>query len=274
MRKLIHAEQIKLLHYNPFRILLILYFIFFTLGILIYPAVDKQIPVISISDLFRFPDVWPFMNWITEPYNILLSLIIIMISCSEFSNHTFKTSVIFGMSRSQLLLQKMLAVTLLSLFATLLVGLTSLTLGLIYSYKLTLHIILENSWTMALYFLEAFSYMTIALFFAFLIRNTAFTLISFLAFRVLIEPVTRLLLRDYEVRWYFPFKTISRLNPLPDLMVMFQEKMNSGPQGEGNGEVPFLGQGLPLWANVLLVLGYTLLFLWLSHRIINRRKLG
>ncbi|MFZ5940730.1 MAG: hypothetical protein ACOYXB_09165 [Bacteroidota bacterium] len=274
MRKLLHAEQIKLLSYTPFRILIILYFVFFSLGILIYPAIDKQIPMISITDLFRFPDIWPFLAWITEPYNILLSLIIIMITCSEFSNHTFKTSVIFGMSRSELLLQKMMAVLILSVFATLLVGITSFSLGMIYSYKLTLNLILENTWVMALYFLEAFSYMTIALFFAFLIRNTALTLISFLAFRVLVEPAIRLLLKDYDVRLYFPFKTISRLNPLPDLMAIFQQKMNSGPDGEVPPDANFLGKALPLWADVLLVIGYVSLFLFLSHRIINRRKLS
>ncbi len=273
MKKLLHAEEIKLLNYNPFRILILLYFIFFTLGILIYPAIDKQIPVVSITDLFRFPDVWPFLTWITEPYNILLSLIIIMITCSEFSNHTFKTSVIFGMSRTQLLLQKMMAVLFLSVFATVLVGLTSFSLGMIYSYKLTFHLIMENSWRMAVYFLEAFSYMSIALFFAFLIRNTALTLISFLAFRVLVEPSIRLLLRNYEIRLYFPFKTISRLNPLPDLMEVFQQKMNNG-QPPDTSDNPFFGKGLPLWADILLVTGWISLVIFLSYMIINRRKLG
>ena len=93
MKKLIRIEQIKILNYTPFRILLLLYVIFFALGIIIYPAVDKEIPVISLSDLFRFPEVWSFLTWVTEPYNILLALIIIMITTNEFSNHTFKTRI-------------------------------------------------------------------------------------------------------------------------------------------------------------------------------------
>ena len=101
MRKLLHIEQIKLLNYNPFRITLALYFLAFALGIIIYPAIDKQIPVISLSDVFRFPDVWLFLAWITEPYNALLALIVIMITTKEFNNHTFKTQVIFGLSRSE-----------------------------------------------------------------------------------------------------------------------------------------------------------------------------
>ena len=145
MRRLLHIEQIKLLNYNPFRIALGIYFLAFTLGLIIYPAIDKQIPVISLSDLFRFPDVWLFLTWITEPYNILLALIVIMITTKEYSDHTFKTQVIFGLSRTELLLQKLLLVALLAFFATLLLGVTSFILGLIYSYKLTFGIAMEES---------------------------------------------------------------------------------------------------------------------------------
>jgi len=272
MKKLFHAELIKLLNYNPFRILIFLYFVFFTLGIVIYPAVDRQFPLISIADIFRFPDVWTFLTWFTEPYNILLSLIIIMISCSEFNNHTFKTSVIFGMSRTELLLQKMMMVVILSAFATVLIGLTSISLGLIYSYKLTLHIVFQHSWVMAVYFLEAFSYMSIAVFFAFLIRNTALTLISFLAFRLMVEPAIRLLLRDYDIRLYLPFKTITRLNPVSELMQTFMLKLDGGEKPDPQN--PFFGTGLPLWADILMVLFWVSLFLGLSYRMINRRKLA
>ena len=83
---------------------------------------DKEIPVISLSDLFRFPDVWVFLTWVTEPYNILLALVVIMITTKEFSNHTFKTQLIFGLSRTELLLQKLLLVLVLAFFATLLLG--------------------------------------------------------------------------------------------------------------------------------------------------------
>ncbi|MBN2698633.1 MAG: hypothetical protein JXR52_07380, partial [Bacteroidales bacterium] len=173
MKKLLHIEQIKILNYNPFRITLGLYFIFFTLGIVIYPLIDREIPVVSISDVFRFPDVWYFFTWITEPYNALLALIIIMITTKEFTDHTFKTQVIFGMSRTDLLLQRLISIVILSLFATLLVGITSMVMGLIYSYKITLKIALENSWILSKYFLAAFSYMTFGLLFALLIKNSA-----------------------------------------------------------------------------------------------------
>ena len=272
MRKLLHIEQIKLLNYNPFRITLALYFLAFALGIIIYPAIDKEIPVISLSDVFRFPDVWMFLTWITEPYNAMLALIIIMITTKEFSNHTFKTQVIFGLSRTDLLLQKLLSILVLSLFATLLVGLTSLTLGLVYSYKLTFKIAMENTWILGRYFLAAFSYMSMGLLVALLIRNTALSLLSFLALRTFVDPVLWLILREHEVKWYLPFRNITRLTPIPDLIEIFQRKLNSN-ESIDDSALDILPKGLPAWLTILMVLVYTGLALYFSYRLLQRRRL-
>ncbi|HDR68175.1 MAG TPA: hypothetical protein ENN61_03910 [Bacteroidaceae bacterium] len=274
MKKLLHIEQIKILNYNPFRITLALYFIFFTLGIVIYPLMDREIPVVSISDIFRFPDVWYFFTWITEPYNALLAIIIIMITSKEFANHTFKTQVIFGMSRTELLLQRLLSIVILSLFATLLVGVSSMIMGLIYSYKITFKIAMENTWILSKYFLAAFSYMTFGLLFALMIKNTAMAILSFLALRMFVEPVIFLILKDYEVKWYLPFRTISRLTPVPDLIQIFERRMNTGEPVDVNGSsFELLPQGLPLWLNILMVVLYVTLMIFFCYRLIQRRRL-
>lgn len=271
MKKLLHIEQIKLFNYNPFRITLGLYLIAFALGLLIYPAVDKEIPVISLSDLFRFPDVWLFLTWVTEPYNVLLALIVIMITTKEFSNHTFKTQLVFGLSRTDLLLQKLFSIAALALFATLLLGITSLTLGLIYSYKITWKIALENTWILGRYLLASFSYMSTALLVALLIKNTALSLLTFLALRVFVDPVLFLVLRKYEAKWYLPMRTTTRLTPVPDLIELFQRKVNSSEPLD-NSTFEMIPKGLPAWLNILLVLAYTSIFIFFSYRLMQRRR--
>jgi hypothetical protein len=273
MKKLLHIEQIKLLNYNPFRITLGIYFLAFALGLLIYPAVDKEIPVISLSDLFRFPDVWMFLTWVTEPYNILLALIVIMITTKEFSDHTFKTQVVFGLSRTDLLLQKLLSIVVLAFFATLLLGLTSLTLGLIYSYKLTFKIAMENTWVLGRYMVASFAYMSFGLLVALLIKNTALSLLTFLALRVFVDPVLFLLLRDYEVKWYLPLRTFTRLTPVPDLIEIFERRMNS-VEPVDESAMDLLHKGLPMWLNLLMVLLFTSVFLYFSYRLLQRRRLN
>lgn len=272
MKKLIRTEQIKILHYTPFRILLLLYVIFFTLGIVIYPLIDRQIPVISLSDLFRFPDVWPFLTWITEPYNILLALIIIMITTNEFSNHTFKTQVIFGIERRDLVTQKILLILALALFATLLVGLTSLVMGLIHSYKITMGIALENMEMMAVYFLSSLTYMMYGLFFAMIIKNTALSILSFLALRTFVEPVLFLVFRDHEFRWFMPIRSLTRLTPLPNLIEIFQRKMEGGESIE-TSEMEILPKGPEPWINILVVAAYALILMWLCYRLMRRKRL-
>lgn len=271
MRKLLHIEQVKLLNYNPFRITLGIYFLAFTLGLVIYPAVDKELPVISLSDLFRFPDVWLFLTWVTEPYNILLALIIIMITTKEFNNHTFKTQLIFGLSRTELLLQKLLLVVALSLFATLLLGATSLTLGLIYSYKLTFKIAMENTWILGRYLISSFAYMSMGLLVALLIKNTALALLTFLAMRVFVDPVLFLIFRKHEIRWYFPMRTTTRLTPVPDLIEIFQRKLDN-PEPIDETALDILPRGLPAWLNMLMVLLYVSLAIFFSYRLIQRRR--
>ena len=271
MRRLLHIEQVKLLNYNPFRITLGIYFIAFTLGLLIYPAVDKEIPVISLSDLFRFPDVWMFLTWVTEPYNVLLALIIIMITTKEFNNHTFKTQLIFGLSRTELLIQKLLLIVVLAVFATLLLGLTSLTLGLIYSYKITFKIAMENTLILSRYLISSFAYMTMGLLMALLIKNTALSLLTFLAMRVFVDPVLFLVLREYEVKWYLPFRTTTRLTPVPNLIEIFQKKVNSS-ETINETALDLLPKGLPVWLNTGLVLLYTGLAIYFSYRLIQRRR--
>ena len=271
MRRLLHIEQIKLLNYNPFRITLGIYVLAFALGLIIYPAVDKEIPVISLSDLFRFPDVWLFLTWVTEPYNILLALVVIMITTKEFNNHTFKTQLIFGLSRTDLLLQKMVLIVVLALFATLLLGLTSLTLGLIYSYKLTFGIAMENTWILARYLISSFAYMSVGLLVALLIKNTALSLLTFLALRVFVDPVRFLILRKHEIKWYLPMRTTTRLTPLPDLIEIFQRKLNS-EEPIDESAIDLIPEGLPAWLNILMVLLYTSLAIFFSYRLMQRRR--
>lgn len=272
MKKLIQIELIKILNYRPFQLLSILYVVAIILGLVIYPLVDKQIPVISLTDLFRFPEVWPFMTWITEPYNILLALIVIMITTTEFSNHTFKTQVVFGLGRRELLTQKIILIFFLALFASILIGVTSIILGIVYSYKLTFNIALENSWMMATYFQSSLTYMMFGLLFALLIKNTALSILSFIGWRTFIEPVLYLIFREKELRWYFPMRANTRLTPLPNLIEIFEKKMNS-PTPVDDASIDILPKGLPLPGNILLVMAYVSVVVFFSYRIMDRKRL-
>jgi hypothetical protein len=107
---------------------------------------------------------------------------------------------------------------------------------------------------------------------ALLIKNTALSLLGFIGLRTFVDPVLWLILREHEVKWYLPFRTITRLTPLPDLIELFQRKVNSSEPID-DAALQLLPKGLPLWLNILLVVAYTGLALFFSYRLLQKRRL-
>ncbi|MBN2698108.1 MAG: hypothetical protein JXR52_04730, partial [Bacteroidales bacterium] len=87
-----------------------------------------------------------------------------------------------------------------------------------------------------------------------------------------VEPVIFLLLRNYEVKWALPFRTITRLTPVPDLIRIFEERMDTG-EPVNQDSIEILPEGLPLSLNILLVVVYVALMIFFSYRLIQRRRL-
>ena len=114
--------------------------------------------------------------------------------------------------------------------------------------------------------------MTMGLLLGLLIKNTALSLLSFLALRTFVDPVLWLVFREHDVKWYLPFRTITRLTPVPDLIEIFQRKMNSNEPFDDSA-LEILPKGIPAWLNILLVLVYTGLALYFSYRLLQRKRL-
>ncbi len=120
MKTLFRIEFTKSINYNPFRIILILHFLFFLLGLFALPRINIKIPFLSIIPLYQFPHVWNFTTWIAGYYNITLVLLVIMMTTLEFSNMTYKQQAIFGMSRRELFMEKLVLIFFLSLYVVVL----------------------------------------------------------------------------------------------------------------------------------------------------------
>jgi ABC-type transport system involved in multi-copper enzyme maturation permease subunit len=113
--------------------------------------------------------------------------------------------------------------------------------------------------------------MSMGLLVALLVKNTALSLLTFLALRVFVDPVLFLILRKQEIRWYLPMRTTTQLTPLPNLIEIFEKKMNS-PDSIDQSTLDILPEGLPAWLNILMVLLYTSLAIFFSYRLMQRRS--
>jgi ABC-2 type transport system permease protein len=274
MIKLLKIELRKTLNYNPFRILIGLHLLLFIVGIFFIPRIDTKIPFLSILPLYQFPHVWNFTTWISSFYNISLVLLVIMLTCNEFNNKTYKQQIIFGLSREDLLIQKIILISLLSLYVVLLVGVSSIASGLVYSYKITPALVFEQSWILATLFIQIFTYLCFGLLFSLIFRNMILSGVVYLMYRVIIEPIIRVNF-PMDYRSYFPTKFVTNLTPRPEVLSLIQNNLQTKgkPDGKDMEKLSSLmPEGLPIWQNLLLTLILIALLLFISLQILKKRK--
>ncbi len=274
MIKLLKIELRKTFDYIPFRVIIALHLVLFIVGIFFIPRIDLKIPFVTILPLYQFPHVWNFTTWISSFYNISLVLLVIMMTCNEFNNKTYKHQLIFGLSRSDLLVQKIILISILSFYVVILVGVSSITSGLLYSYKITTGLVFERSWILANLFIQIFTYLLFGLLFSLIFRNMIVSGIVYLMYRVIIEPIIRVNVPE-DYRWYFPSKFVTKLTPSPEILSLVQSNMknqNSSSQQISEPIKSIMPEGLPIWENLILTLLLISVLLYLSMWILKKRR--
>jgi ABC-type transport system involved in multi-copper enzyme maturation permease subunit len=275
VKKLLRIEFIKTIGYGPVKILIPLHILFFLLGFFAIPRIDIDFPFLSVLPLYQFPHVWNFITWVGGFYNLTLVLLIIMLTCLEFTNKTYKHQVIFGLSRDELFFQKIILSLLLSVYVLALTFGTVLASGLIYSYKITFSIIFERSYILFSSFLQTFTWLMTGVLFALIFKNMILSVLVFGFYRVILEPILRNLASD-DASWFFPTKFITKLTPEPDVLKIVQEKLQTTDQvspeelSEYNRIIP---EGVPIWQNIILTLIFLSLVLIAIRLIFKSRRL-
>ncbi|TVR71629.1 MAG: hypothetical protein EA408_08255 [Marinilabiliales bacterium] len=275
MLKLIKIELVKLLNYTSFKVILLLHLALFSLVVFVSSRIDITVPGFDTGNLFRFPHVWSYFSWIASWFNLLLAILIIMVAGNEFSYRTFRQHVIDGLSRSGLLGGKMLVVLMIAFYALILVLVTGLIYGTVYTSGITADTVFAGMHILLVYFLQTISFMVIGLLLVLLLRSTALSIIIFVLLRFPIEPVIRAFLPQY-MRPFFPMKAVGSLTPMPEFLSISSETAFETADGTNAltlSEMGLVAQGLPLLGQVLLALGYTILFTALAWLIIKRRNL-
>jgi hypothetical protein len=276
MIKLLKIELQKTLNYIPFRILILLHLVFFVFGIFFIPRIKFEIPFVTILPLYQFPHVWNFTTWISSIYNISLILLVIMLTSNEFTNRTYKQQVIFGLSRDELLIQKIFLLLFLSFYDVLLVGVSSVMSGMVYSYKMTLGLAFERAWIMPLLFIQIFTYLCYGLLFSLIFKNMILSGVTFLMYRVIVEPIIRMNV-DENIRNFFPFKFLMNLTPPPKILDLIQKNIDSNgppPDPDQNPINTLMPKSLEIWQNLLLTIVLMVILLLICRMILKKRQLN
>lgn len=210
---LLRTEFRKILPYRTFWIILGIYVLLMVL--ILYTSTNVQINGQSMgNETFQFPELWMRLSYVAHFFNLLLGILVIVLVTDEYSYRTLRQQVIDGLSRTEVVLSKFYVVLGLATFSTLFLLVLGLYLGLVYSKDTSATAILSQIDYLPYYFVQAVAYMALAVLFAFLIRKSGLTIIAFIAYTKIVEPIIHYNLPDH-IDKYFPMKVLDSLTPMP-----------------------------------------------------------
>ena len=221
MIKLIKLEWSKFSK-STIVVLLFVFFIIFFPSVLYIGKMMPDLPSILPGNeiFFTFPTVWEYLgyagNWTVF---FFLGVLVIYTLTIEIRNKTMRQSIISGMTRNEFFLSKYLNVFLLSLFATVYYTAISLIIGFLNTDGATFGSAFQNDWAIPIFFLMCFSYLSFALFLAFMFRKSGIAIFFYLTYVMVIELSIRWLIYYYVAESYliqfFPMNATEDLMPLP-----------------------------------------------------------
>ncbi len=274
IKKLLSIELNKILPYRVFQILGIIYVASFLISIIFLPFLELKLSltdeadILDIKSFYTFPVVWDSFAWIASKANLFLAIIVIFLIGNEYSFRTFRQHIVDGLSRNDLLNGKVLSVVAIALANTLLILVSGIIFGLIYSTAFDFYDVFSRIYMLGIYFLQAVAYMILAMFVAIWLRNKTLSIVVLAIYALIIEPIIRLVLQKFvwaKIGLFFPVRSITRLTPIPENGLLSFIKANA--------EINGLTQSLPLYAGIIVVLFYIVVFYMLSKMILNSRDI-
>ncbi|MEK6154815.1 ABC transporter permease subunit [Flavobacteriaceae bacterium 3-367] len=277
MLRLLHIEFIKLWNNRASKILIISYFVLLT-SIALIAAIKFDIgPVkfhLAEQGIFNFPYIWHFNTFVTAFFKLFLAIVIVSMMANEYSNKTIKQNLIDGLSKKEFILSKFLTVISFALISTAFVFVVSMILGLIYSDYNELSIIFSDLVFLLAFFIKLVGFFSFCLFLGVLVKRSAFALgflILWQVFEGFVRGMIRWKLFDGEttdaIMGFFPLNAMWNLIKEPFTRL-----------GAVQTVANQIGEELALdykvhWYEMLIVLGWTSLFIYLSYALLKKRDL-
>ncbi len=277
MVRLLQIEFIKLWNNRASKVLIISYFVLLT-SIALVAAIKFDIGPIKFHlaeiGIFNFPYIWHFNTFVTAFFKLFLAIIIVSMMANEYSNKTIKQNLIDGLSKKEFILSKFLTVVSFSLISTVFVFVVSLILGLIYSDFNELSIIFSDLEFVFAFFIKLMGFFSFCLFLGIFVKRSAFAL-GFLIIWQILEGITRGLIR-WKLFDADTTDTIMGFFPLQSMFNLIKEPITRleavQTVADQVGEKITLNYGVH-WYEILIVLAWTAIFIYLSYALLKKRDL-
>ncbi len=276
MIRLLEIEYIKLWNNRASKALIISYFVLLSLIALI--SVIK-LPIgegVLLADMgiFNFPYIWHFNSWVAALFKLFLAIVIVSMMANEYSNKTIKQNLIDGLSKKEFILSKFITLVSFSLLSTLFVFIISLSLGFIFSNDTELSIVFRDLEYLLAFFIKLVGFFSFCLFLGIFVKRSAFAL-GFLILWLICEQVIYGII-GWQFSSWNTAQQIKNLLPLESMQNLIKEPSRRLDLVKAVGNQ--IGADISYdyavhWYQLLIVLIWTAIFIYLSFLLLKRRDL-
>ncbi|GGF06154.1 hypothetical protein SAMN05443634_11222 [Chishuiella changwenlii] len=185
MKRLFSIEWNKVFYNKGTRIFIIIYFIMIILMGITLPNFKPTISGMEVDFIklgaLDFPAIWHNIAWLIGFGKFFLAIIVINNITNEYSFGTFKQNTIDGLTKTEFFGSKIILNLIITLFSSFVVAALVLGLGASFSEKFDL---VNGIEFLAGYFVEIFAYIVFAMFLSFLLRKSAFAILSLIVLSI------------------------------------------------------------------------------------------
>lgn len=225
MLNLFKIEWLKIKSYRTFWILFIGFLVFFPIAFFFSAskymeststATGAEAVVNAMIDVpFTFPKVWLAASWMGGLFFILIGMLYILLITNEVQYRTHRQNIIDGWSRMDFLKAKFSLLIFFVLVSTLLVFLTGLATGLIFSSSTTN--IFNGIYYIGYYALMALLYLMLAFLISMLVKRTGLAIIIYFAIVCIVDNVlwVSLTFKGSQLGYFMPLEAADSLVPNP-----------------------------------------------------------
>ena len=278
MLRLLNIEYHKLRYSKSAKVLITTYFILITFISLI-ASIEFNIGDfrgrVADMGIFNFPFIWHFNSYIAATLKLFLAIVIVSMMSNEYSNRTLKQNLIDGLSKKEFVMSKFLTVVLFALASTVFLFIVSMILGLSFSDYTEASIIFSDMEYLFAYFIKLTGFFTFCMFLGVLVKRSAFAL-GFLFIWWILESIARGIMEFKLFRGTDIAENIAQFFPLESMSILIKEPFTR--LGAIQAAAAQMGSEITKdyaihWYQLLIVIAWTAIFVWLSYVLLKKRDL-
>ncbi|WP_281239256.1 ABC transporter permease [Flavobacterium praedii] len=278
MKRLLSIELQKIWLNKASRVLTLTYFILL-LFIALIASIKFDIGNIHFQvaemGIFNFPYIWHFNTYAAAILKLFLAIVIVSMMANEYSYGTLKQNLIDGLSKKEFILSKFVTILMFAVCSTVFVFILTLILGYSFSSYTEFGIVFSDLEYILAFFVKLVGFFSFCLFLGILVKRSAFAL-GFLLVWNIIEAIANGILSFQifpegktagYITQFFPLNAMSNLivEPISRLSIIKSIGTQMGVENLKDYSVPF--------SAIVIVFCWTMIFLFLSYRILKNRDL-